>query len=177
MCKGTRARSCPFAGTYNIATGSPELAAAAPIAAPAITGPVGWEPAERLRHFVTAFGQKGGRSPEARSRLEWVNLQVQEPDPLCSDLKTITDRGAGLNEYFKGRGPWEKQPGDWACVDAKERPFLEPVEDPEDEHEEEANEGNTSGQTDGNEAKPAWHFNQWYNRLHREMAWKRSFFP
>lgn len=125
-----------------------------------------WEHAERLRRFIAAFEQKGDQSPEAQSWLEWANLQVQELDPLCSDLKAITDPSVELSEYFKGRDPWTKQPRDWWYIDSKKRSFLEPVEDSEDELEEEANEGNTSGQTD-DETKPVWHPNQWYTRLHR----------
>ncbi len=126
-----------------------------------------WEHAERLRRFIAAFEQKEDQSPEAQSWLEWANLQVQELDPLCSDLKTTTDPSVELDEYFKGRGPWEKQPRDWWYIDSKERSFLESVEDSEDELVEEANEGHTSRQTDDNETKPAWHPNQWYTRLHR----------
>jgi hypothetical protein len=126
-----------------------------------------WEHAERLRRFIAAFEQKGDQSPEAQSWLEWANLQVQELDPLCSALKAITDPSVELDEYFEGRGPWEKQPRDWWYIDSKEQSFLESVEDSEDELEEEANEGSTSGQTDDHETKPAWHPNQWYTRLHR----------
>lgn len=93
--------------------------------------------------------------------------QVQELDPLCSDLKTITDPSVELDEYFEGRGPWEKQPMDWWYIDSKERSFLDSADDSEDEREEEASVSNTSGQTDDNETKPAWHPDQWYTRLHQ----------
>jgi hypothetical protein len=125
-----------------------------------------WERAGRLRRFIAAFEQKGDQSPEAQSWLEWANLQVQELDPLYSDLKTITDPSVELDEYFKGRGPWEKQPRDWWYIDSKERSFLEPVADSANELEKEASEGNTSCRTD-DETRPAWHPNQWYTRLHR----------
>jgi len=72
-----------------------------------------------------------------------------------------------LDEYFEGRGPWEKQPMDWWYIDSKERSFLDSAEDSEDELEEEASVSNTSGQADDNETKPAWHPDQWYTRLHR----------
>lgn len=126
-----------------------------------------WEHAERLRRFIAAFEQKRDQSQEAQAWLEWANLQVQELDPLYSDLKTITDPSVELDEYFEGRGPWEKQPRDWWYIDSEERSSLESGEDSEDELEEEASEGNTSGRTNDNETKPAWHPNQWYTRLHR----------
>ncbi len=126
-----------------------------------------WEQAERLRCFIAAFEQKGDQSPEAKAWLEWANLQVQALDPLCSDLKAITDLRVELNEYFTGRSSWEKQPKDWWYFDPKGRSLSEAVEDSDDELEEEANEINVSSQSNGLETRPAWHPNQWYTRLHR----------
>jgi len=82
-------------------------------------------------------------------------------------LKTITNPSVELDEYFEGRGPWEKQPRDWWYIDSEERSSLESGEDSEDELDDEASEGNTSVRTHDNETKPAWHPNQWYTRLHR----------
>lgn len=122
-----------------------------------------WERAERLRRFIVAFEQKGDQSPEVQAWLEWANLQVQSLDPLCSNLKALTDPRVPLSDYFRGRGSWEEQPRDWWYFDPKEQPILELVEDSE----EEASEVSTSNQSDGSETKPAWHPNQWYARLHR----------
>lgn len=126
-----------------------------------------WERAERLRHFIAAFEQKRDQSSEAQAWLEWANLQVQALDPLCSDLKAITDPTVVLSEYFTGRNSWEKHIKDWWYIDPKTRSFLESKEDSEDELEEEASEVNPSSQPGDLGTKPAWHPNRWYTRLHR----------
>ncbi len=126
-----------------------------------------WEHAERLRHFIAAFEQKGDQSPEAQAWLEWATLQVQDLDPLCSDLKAVADPSVELSDYFTGRGSWEKQPRDWWYIDPKKQSFLQSVDDFEEESEEEASEADASSGPDDLGAKPAWHPNQWYTRLHR----------
>lgn len=126
-----------------------------------------WERAERLRRFIAAFEQKGDQSPEAEAWLEWANLQVQELDPLCSSLKTLTDPRVPLSDCFTGRGSWEKQPEDWWNFDSKQRPISLPAEDSEDEFEGEPSDDSASNQPYGSGKKPAWHPNQWYIRLHR----------
>jgi hypothetical protein len=127
-----------------------------------------WERAERLRRFIAAFEQKGDQSPEAQVWLEWANLQVQDLDPLCSKLKEITDPQVALSDYFTGRGSWEKQPRDWWDIAPKgRRPLPELAEDSGEEFEDEVGEGSASSQPDTLGAKPAWHPNQWYTRLHR----------
>ncbi len=126
-----------------------------------------WERAERLRHFIAAFEQKGDQSPEAQLWLKWANLQVQELDPLCSDMKAVINPTVELSEYFTGRGSWEKQPRDWWDLDPKKQSFPESVEDAEDELDEEVDETYTASQPDALTTKSAWHPNQWYTRLHR----------
>lgn len=127
-----------------------------------------WERAERLRRFIAAFEQTGDRSLEALAWLEWVNLQVRELDPLCSNLKAITDPRVPLSDYFTGRGSWERQPRDWWYFDPKELPVLESMDEPEEDLEgEDASEGKTSTHLEDSGTKPAWHPNQWYARLHR----------
>lgn len=126
-----------------------------------------WERAERLRRFIAAFEQTGSQRPEAKAWLEWANLQVQELDPLCSNLNAVIDPKVELSDYFTGRGAWEKQPSDWWDVDPKKKSLLGSLEDIEDELEEEVSEVNTSIQSDALETKPAWHPNRWYTRLHR----------
>lgn len=126
-----------------------------------------WERAERLRRFIDAFEQKGDQSPEAQSWLEWANLQVRELDPLCSNLKALTDPRVSLSEYFTGRKSCEKEPRDWWHPDAKQKSIFESVEDFEDELEGESSDDSASSQFDGSGKKPAWHPNQWHTRLHR----------
>lgn len=126
-----------------------------------------WEHAERLRRFIAAFEQKGDQSPEAQAWLEWANLQVQELDPLCSNLKALTDLTVPISDYFTGRGSWEKEPRDWWYFDPKERSILEAMEDSEEDLEGVGGEAKSSSQLADHGAKPAWHPNQWYTRLHR----------
>lgn len=126
-----------------------------------------WEHAERLRRFIAAFEQKGDQSPEAQAWLEWANLQVQELDPLCSNLKALTDPKVPISDYFTGRGSWEKEPRDWWYFDPKERSLLEAVEDSEKELEGEDAQVKTSSQSADHGTKPEWHPNQWYTRIHR----------
>lgn len=122
-----------------------------------------WERAERLRRFIVAFELKSDQSPEAQAWLEWANLQIQELDPLCSNLKALTDLKVPLSDYFTGRGSWEKQPRNWWYFDPKGRPIFESIEDPE----EGSREVSTSNQSNGSGTEPTWHPNQWYTRLNR----------
>lgn len=71
-----------------------------------------WERAERLRRFIAAFKDVGGRNPGTQTWLEWAHAQVEAIDPL-SDLEAVTDLGVELSEYFTGRGSWEKPATDW----------------------------------------------------------------
>lgn len=126
-----------------------------------------WERAERLRRFIAAFEQTGDSSPEALAWLEWVDLQVQELDPICSNPRAITDPRVPLSDSFTGRGSWERKPSDWWCFDAKERPALEPIDESEHEREGAAGAATTSTHLEDSGTKPEWHPNQWYTRLHR----------